>query len=268
MPRITFVYPRKTEALSITNRSCALNCAHCRGHYLKHMKSISSQVTKISKGIKSYLISGGCDLEGAVPLKNHLDALKKLSLGYRLVAHTGLIKKEDVPLVSPYIYAASFNFIGDDSTIKEVYNLNKTTFDFIESYKALKSTVKTFPHITIGLHHGRVKGEYNAIDILSKLGASALVFNVFIPTSGTELKDAAPPHIDTVIDVMSYAKERMNRTDIYLGCMRPGGYYRGKLDELCVKMGVDKIVMPSVGARKYAKGNGYEILESQECCVI
>ncbi|UCE75147.1 MAG: hypothetical protein JSV56_05435 [Methanomassiliicoccales archaeon] len=268
MGNITFVYPRRTRPLSITGETCALSCSHCNGHYLKHMKNFCSDSEVTSNVVKSYLISGGCDSEGAVPLKDHLDILKNLSKKYNVIAHTGLIKEEDVPLISPYIHAASFNFIGEDSTIREVYNLKKTALDFIQSYVALRKEVRTFPHITIGIHRGEVKGEYHALDELSKLGAEALVFNVFIPTPGTEYENAKPPSLNDIQDVLSYAKKKMNKTPLYLGCMRPSGRFREQLDEMCVSMGMDRIVMPSKGAQGLAESLGLEILTSEECCII
>ncbi|UCG69187.1 MAG: radical SAM protein [Thermoplasmata archaeon] len=267
MAEIKFVYPKRTLTLSVTGYECALNCPHCRGHYLEHMKWLDRK-EEDKKKVTSYLISGGCDLEGAVPLANHLDLLKALSRKAKVIAHTGLIKEEDVALISPYIYAASFNMIGEDSTIKEVYNLNKTTSDFIASYNALKSEVRTYPHITIGLHQGVVRGEYKALDKLSPLGPRAVVFNVFIPTRDTEFQNIAPPDLKDVYDVISYAKKKMNGTELYLGCMRPGGSYREKLDTFCVKMEMDRIVMPTRSARQLAEKMGHEITESQECCII
>jgi uncharacterized radical SAM superfamily protein len=267
MGEITFVYPRNTVPMSVTGKACALNCPHCQGHYLEHMKG-PHEVDENTKKVTSYLVSGGCDLEGAVPLRDHLNLLKSLSQNAKVIAHTGLIKEEDVALISPYIHAASFNMIGDDSTIKKVYNLKKTTSDFILSYIALKKEVKTYPHITIGLHQGAVLGEYKAIDMLLPHEPEALVLNVFIPTKETGLSGYNPPDLKEVYDVITYAKENMKETELCLGCMRPGGSFREKLDTFCVETGVDRMVMPAKLARYLADTKDYEITESQECCII
>ncbi len=267
MTDITFVYPKKTKPLSITGNFCALSCPHCRGHYLDSMNKIFGLGNENQNDFESVLVSGGCDLEGAVPLKDHLDLLKKLSKNHRVIAHTGLLKRNDIVLVSPFLSAASFNMIGDDSTIKEVYRLNKTTHDFIESYWTLGKEVNTFPHITIGLHGGKIKGEYHAIDLLSALGAQAIVLNVLIPTRNTEYENLNPPPISEVKRVISYAK-KLNGKGVYLGCMRPGGRYRDELDEFCVKSEIDRIVMPAKTARSLAKDVGLGISESKECCIL
>jgi uncharacterized radical SAM superfamily protein len=268
MGEITFVFPRKTRPVSITGRSCSLSCAHCNGHYLGHMEDLLHNESPKEKDVNSFLVSGGCESDGAVPLVDHLDLLKRLSKKHRIVAHTGLIKKQDARAISPYVDAASFNMIGDDSTISRVYNLDKTTEDFLTSYVELKKAVRTYPHITLGIHKGELKGEYNAIDMLVDHGAEALVLNVFIPTSGTKFHGVSPPPIEDVMDVVSYTKNRLKDSKIYMGCMRPGGRYREKLDIECVKGGIDRIVMPSTAARQKAKSMGLDIHESMECCVL
>lgn len=268
MKEITFVYPQKTKPISVTGNSCALSCAHCKGHYLEHMEGLWDNKGMDSDGIKSYLVSGGCNPEGAVPLKEHVDLLKRLSADYTLIAHTGLLKSEDIKLISPYISAASFNFIGDDETIKEVMGLEKTKEDFISCLNSLRENLRTIPHITVGLNKGKIAGEYDSIDLLALNPPEALVFNVLIPTAKTDYEKHEPPKVADVIDVISYAKERLPKTSIYIGCMRPGGSYRNQLDEMCLDLGVQRIVMPAKSAKEKAKEMGYEISEKMECCIL
>jgi uncharacterized radical SAM superfamily protein len=218
--------------------------------------------------VTSFLISGGCDSEGAVPLVKHLKDIKELSENYKVIAHTGLINNEDIEALSPYLDAASFNMIGDDRTISEIYNLDKNASDFIRSYGNLKKKVKTFPHITIGLHKGDILGEYEAVDLLAKHGCEALVFNVIIPTSGTDFHKVKPPGIEVVTDVISYAKQRMMDTKIFIGCMRPGSSYRENLDDSLIELGIDRIVMPARSAKKKARSLGLKIDEKSECCIL
>lgn len=268
MEKITFVYPGRTKPLSITGSSCELSCAHCRGHYLKNMESLWGSFKGSLEKPKSYLISGGCDLKGAVPLKDHVDLLKKLSHDHKLIAHTGLLNAEDIELISPYIEAASFNMIGNDQTISEVYHLDRTKEDFFTSYCDLKQKIWTFPHITIGLHKGEIKGEYNAVDLLVKNPPEAVVFNVFIPTKGTEYEKFLPPSHEDVIDVITYTKDSLKKTQIYIGCMRPGGSYREKLDRLLLTMDIERMVMPSKSAKREAKKMGLKVEEKMECCIL
>ena len=269
MGEISFVYPKRTEPVSITGNGCALSCAHCNGHYLKHMRDVfHNPEDGKRKDIGSYLVSGGCDAEGAVPLREHVDLLRQLSTHHRVVAHTGLIAREDAAALAPFIDSASFNLIGDDTTIKEVYGIDKTSHDFMGSYLGLREYVRTFPHITIGLHGGEIIGEYKAVDMLSEVGCDALVFNVFIPTDGTAFAGVSPPAVDEAADVITYARKQLNGAEIYIGCMRPGGAFRREFDAKCVEAGIDRIVMPARNAREVARNLGLDISYLEECCVL
>jgi len=269
MGKISFIVPKRTEPVSITGNGCALSCAHCNGHYLEHMSDVFHiKGDGEGKGICSYLVSGGCNEEGTVPLADNLSLLRELSNKHRIVAHTGLMGTRDAEAIAPFVDSASFNLIGDDATIRKVYGLQKTVDDFMDSYRSVREHVKTFPHITIGLHGGRIVGEYRAVDMLSEAGCDALVFNVFIPTTGTVFASAKPPPIHEALDVITYAKIQLKDSKIYIGCMRPGGSYRNEFDPVCVDVGVDRIVMPSRSARKLAQEMGLDIFYKEECCVL
>jgi len=263
MKTIEFVYPVKTKAISITGEECALNCAHCNKHWLKGM----SPLPEIDENTKSCLISGGCDINGRVPLTENIELIKKLSKKTKLIAHTGLISEEDVRKIAPFIDSVSFNLVGDNETIREVFGLEKTVDDFIESYLAIKKWMKVFPHITIGLHAGKVNGEYKALELLKKFGTEAIVFNVFIPTPNTKYADKKPPRIEEVLRIISHARVEFPDALFALGCMRPGGKYRRELDERVIDL-VNRIVMPADTAIKRARDLSYKIKRFEECCIL
>ena len=127
--------------------------------------------------------------------------------------------------------------------------------------------MKVYPHITIGLHAGKIKGEWNALDILKKFGADAIVFNVLIPTPNTKYSDKEPPRIEEVLRIISHARLNFPDTPIYLGCMRPKGKYRKELDEKVIGL-VNRIVMPADTALRKAEELGYTIKELEECCIL
>lgn len=261
--KIELVFPVKTKAISITSEECALNCAHCNKHWLKGMSSS----VEINGSVKSCLISGGCDINGRVPLIENIELIKKLSKQTRLIAHTGLISEEDVKKIAPYIDSVSFNFIGDNETIKEVFGLKKEVDDFVESYLALKKHMKVYPHITIGLYGGKINGEYKALDILKEVGTEAIVFNIFIPTPDTEYSDREPPKVEKVLEIISHARLKFPNIPIYLGCMIPRGRYKRELDEQVVGL-VNRIVMPADTAIKKTKELNYETKKLEECCIL
>lgn len=266
---IYFAYPNNTTPITLTGKSCDLDCAHCGGHYLEHMVDMSEAEEVLKKrGSSSCLLSGGCDHKGTVPLAEQIKFLEKLKRGYRLNSHLGLASQEEIDEVSKHVDVVSFDFVTDQETIQEVYNLPHTAQDYIDCYQALREKTTVFPHICIGLKGGEIKGEYQTLDILEKIGADALVFIVFIPTKGTTYQDRQPPALEEVGKVLAAARIKFPKIPIYLGCMRPKGRYRGELDLLAVKCGVNKIVIPAPPAVRYVEDLGWEIVKGQECCVL
>lgn len=214
----------------------------------------------------SYLITGGCDLAGRVPILEHREIILNLPRKSIKIAHTGLVDKEDPKRLSELIDIVSFNFVGEDRTIREIYGLDRTVQDYVDSYRSLSRFLPTYPHMTIGLDRGRVVGEMQALDILEGLGVESLVLNLFIPTIGTVLEHVPPPPLGEVRKLLR--KARGTFENVYLGCMRPGGSYRRKLDVMAVEEELDRIVNPTRPARELASRKGFSIEWKEECCII
>lgn len=262
---IAFSFPHKTAVISLTGNACGLDCAHCGGHYLQSMRPIwdvdASECT-------SCLISGGCDSTGKVPVLSHLEAIKALRPGRRMNWHVGLIGEEEMNQIAPLVDTISFDFLVDDDTIKEVYGLDKTGEDYISTYELLQSRATVLPHITVGLKGGEMVGEYRALEALEKLEVPGIVFIVFTPTPGTRYADRNPPGYDLVGDLIAEARLIFPKIPLMLGCLRPHGKYRGDLDCMAIKAGVNKIVKPAAPAVAYAKELGLTIVRQEECCVL
>jgi uncharacterized radical SAM superfamily protein len=264
-PQITFSYPLDTALVSLTGDRCGLQCAHCGGHYLCHMQPVwDAQV----EGAPSALISGGCDPEGRVPVTEHLDQIRQISQGRRLNWHVGLISEQEMQAIAPYVQVVSFDVVGDRETIHEVYGLDKTPADYAATYAMLRRYAPVVPHITVGLRGGHVGHERPAMDMLAQLGLDALVFIVLIPTPGTRYADCSPPEVEQVALLLAEARQRFPLTPIHLGCMRPRGDYRTRLDPLAVRAGVNVIVSPSRAAREEAASLGLETVKTTECCIF
>jgi uncharacterized radical SAM superfamily protein len=262
---ITFARPRKTAAFSLTGDRCALNCAHCGGRYLRGMSPIEQADPR---GATSCLISGGCDANGRVPVAGHLEQVRALRVGRRLNWHVGLIGEEEIRQIAPDVDVVSFDLVGDDQTIREVYDLDCSAEGYFGTYQLLRRYVRVVPHITIGLRGGRISGEYAALERLQSLGAEALVFLVLIPTGGTAYEHCAPPSVVEVGDLLAMARQKLPDVPIYLGCMRPAGHYRNELDPVAIQAGVNKIVNPSPAAVALATEKGLRVIWQEECCVF
>jgi len=262
---IRFAYPNQTKSVSVTAAHCEQNCAHCGGHYLKHMLPISAMEASRAT---SFLISGGCGSDGKVPIAEHVAELKELKQGRRYNLHVGLIDAAEIAKIAEIADCVSFDFIGDDETIREVLGINRTVQDYIHCYQALRQQVNVRPHICIGLQGGQIKGEYRAIELLRELGVDGLTFIIFTPTRGTRYAEYSPPKLEEVVELLKWARKTCPSIPIHLGCMRPGGRYRSEIDQWAVKIGLDTIVNPTPKAVELANELGRTIQRSEECCVL
>jgi len=263
--QIAFTHPRSTAAISLTGSWCALDCAHCGRRYLRGMMPIwRADVTQAT----SCLISGGCDAEGRVPVRRYLDRIRSLRPGRRLNWHVGFVHEDDLREIVSLVDVVSFDFVGDDATIREVYGLQRTVDDYVRTYRMLQRHVRVVPHITVGLRGGQISGEYRALSLLRELDAETLVFIVLIPTKGTAYADRAPPTPATVGNLIATARRMMPDTPLYLGCMRPAGRYRDQVDQAAIRVGINKIVNPAPSAVSLAADMGLRILWEDECCAF
>ena len=262
---ITWSYPLDTAVLSLTGAQCALDCAHCGGHYLGGMRPVWEAEPD---GSSSCLISGGCDLAGRVPVLAHLDRVRAWREGRQMNWHVGFVSEAEMEAIAPLVDVVSFDFVGDDATIHEVYGLDRTVSDYVQTYSLLRRYARTLPHVTIGLRGGVLGHEMPAFEVLQELGADGVVILVFIPTAGTRYAKRQPPAVEEVADLLAEARLRFPKVPLYLGCMRPKGSYRDELDPLAVRAGFNVVVSPSRPARKAAEDLGLAARRLRECCVL
>jgi len=262
---IHFVRPYRTLPVSLTGTSCALQCAHCAGHYLQGMVSVDEAD---AAGMASCLISGGFDRQGRLPVSRCLPHVAALRPGRVLNWHLGMVHEAELVELLPYVDVVSFDIIGDDATIHEVYGLDYSAEDYLSTYQMLRRHVRVVPHLTLGLRGGVFSGEYSALGALQAAGLDVLVLLVLMPTPGTRYATCGPPPLTEVADFLLTARRALPDTPVYVGCMRPGGRYRRDLDALAVWAGVDKIVNPAPSAVRLATELGLEIKWEDECCAI
>lgn len=267
-PTIDFHYPAQTTAVSVTGGECALDCAHCGGVYLKRMTPLAAVAGRGEELGSSCLISGGCTAGGSVPLAAHAARLAAFKPGRRFNLHTGLVADADIDVVAPLADTVSFDFVGADDTIREVFGLDRTVADYAACYYKLRVRCRVAPHVCIGLHGGEIRGEYQALALLRLLGADSLTLIVFTPTRGTRYAACKPPAIDAVLAVMAAARQLFPDVPVRLGCMRPGGRYRDTLDQAAVRLGLNAIVNPTPAAVRLAESLGLAAVGRGECCVL
>ena len=269
--------PADFPTVSVTGKGCTLNCKHCGGKVLETMhpadspKKLLEVCTELKqKGALGCLISGGCLPDGSVPLEKFIPVIAKIKreLGLTVLVHTGIINSEMAKqLKKAGVDAALIDIIGSDQTIREIYHLNTTIQDYAESLKALQEAGIDFvPHVIVGLHHGELKGEFAALNMIAQYKPSAVVIISFMPIRGTAMETVTPPTPADIARVTATARVMFPKTPVVLGCMRPKGKHRAETDVLAFKAGVDAIAFPSEEAIKYAEAQGYAINFSSYCC--
>ena len=274
----------KFPSISISGTNCELSCAHCGGHYLKHMQTADSPAQLLEMCINlskrkanGVLISGGCNQSGYVMLDKYFETLKEIKQKTDLIlnVHTGLVTKQQAKRIArSQIDVVSCDLVGDSGTIKKVFGLPYSTLEYQDSMKVLMDAgiKKVVPHICLGLDFGEIIGEFNAIDIVSKFKAPEMIFIVLIPTIGTRMAEIKPTKIYRIIETIQYAKSTLNDTQLYLGCMRPRSYrfrkYNNELELAAIKAGIDGIVLPSKSTREWLTKNNFEYRVHDTCCSV
>jgi uncharacterized radical SAM superfamily protein len=269
--------PTYFPTISVTGKSCALKCKHCGGKVLETMypattpEALYNLCRKLkAEGALGCLISGGCLPDGSVPLDRFIEAIRqvKADFGLAIFAHVGVVNFERaLRLKEAGVDAALIDILGSDETIKEVCNLDLTVKSYENALEALSKAGLTFiPHVIVGLHYGKLLGEFNALQMISRYRPSALVIIAFMPIHGTDMANVEPPRPLDIARVLAVARMMFPRTPIALGCMRPKGEHRAETDVLAIKAGVDAIAFPDEKAVDFALKQGFEISFSSYCC--
>jgi uncharacterized radical SAM superfamily protein len=269
--------PTAFPSISITGSSCALRCKHCGGKVLNTMfpastpeKLVDVCINLKKQGAIGCLISGGCLPNGSVPLHKFIEAIAKIKrdLELTVVVHTGITDFSMAKkLKEAEVDATLIDIIGSDETIREIYQLNVRVEDYDKSLRALhEAKVPVVPHVLVGLHYGKVKGELYALEMISKYEPSAVIIIALMPIHGTPMENVNPPLPEDIAKVLVTARLMMPETPLVLGCMRPKGKHRIKTDVLAIKSGVHAIAFPTNEVIQLAETMGLEITFSSLCC--
>ena len=263
--------------VSVTGTKCRLNCDHCRGILLESMYQVQDPGSLYNlalnlkeRGCKGLLVSGGADTKGSVPLTEFAPVMARLKreLGFKMAVHTGLVDEDMAHALSEAcIDLAMVDIIGADETIREVYHLKASVADYEKSLKNLVDrNVKVSPHVVVGLHYGRILGEYKALEIISRYDIASLVLVVLSPMRNTPMAKVVPPGMEEMKSIFTVARDMFADTPILLGCARPGGDYRLQLDKMALDVGINGIAYPAEGVVQYASGKGLNPIFSEYCC--
>lgn len=265
-------------AVSITGRSCALQCDHCRGRLLEPMIPAGSPeawrekaLRLAGRGVHGILVSGGADAEGRLPWKRFAPSLRRIvrETGIRLTAHAGFPDAEDAGLLKGAgVRQALIDVMGDDETARRVYHL-PSLFTVTRSLDALAGSGPDLaPHIVAGLYHGRIRGEPRALEILRDYAPAVLVVVVLTPLPGTPMASVPSPRPLEVARLIARARILLPDVPLSLGCERPRNREGTALEILALMAGVNRMAVWSEEALLEARRLGLTPRFQETCCSL
>lgn len=267
-------------AFSITAGACALNCDHCQKKILEPMmpatnpEMLDQKVRQLiaSQDLSGFLLSGGSNKKNEIPYDRYMPVVEQLKKDFprmKIALHSALLDEARArAMESAGIDTVMMDVIGAQATINEVYKLDRSVDDFEETLAALCSTsMEVTPHIVIGLHYGRILGEANALDIVSRYPVTALVLVVIMPFYAKPGTFITPSTAD-VGNIFYAAREKLPDKQLLLGCARPPGMHKRVTDAYAIMAGLDGIAFPADGAVSVAHSIGRPFEQAHSCCSI
>ena len=267
-------------AFSITAAGCALNCDHCQKKILEPMIPATSPEMLDQKvrdlimlqNLQGFLLSGGSNKRNEIRYERFLPVVERLKHDFphlKIAIHTALLdEKLAKSMESAGVDTAMMDVIGAQETIRDVYHLDRPVEDFEATLAALTSTkMEIVPHIVIGLHYGRILGERNALDIISRHPVHSLVLVVIMPFYAKPGTFATPSEHD-VGRIFLAARETIPDRQVLLGCARPAGMHKRVTDSYAIMAGLDGIAFPAEGAVAVSEAIGRPYHQEHACCSI
>jgi len=261
-------------SVSVTGSDCDLRCPHCAGLSLSAMlpaktpEALLSLARKLSDdGALGFLLSGGCNSYGVVPLRRFIGAIRSIKeeTGLRINAHIGYPGREDLrELVGTGVDSFSITFPMSDRIGSEVLGIENALSRYDETTNGLLEAGGRFvPHALVGL--GSEQEDIAGLERLASHEPKSLVVIAFIPMKGTPLSGASSSADDGIVRRLASARDLMPRANIVLGCMRPRG--RVELEKTLIEEFLDGIVMPNAAALRALSGR-VSAKRFEGCCAV
>lgn len=274
---LTLYHPgQRFLTASVTGKNCDLNCTHCQGIFLDHMKDASSPDKLLAIGNEldrqggiGMLVSGGCDGSGKVPLTGSYDTLAEIKSEFNLIlnVHTGLAGQDEIlALNNAGVDIVSVDIIGSTEVAQKVYGLGASPWDYEALLARLEdASVNYVPHVTIGLDSGGESGEIEAIDMISGFNPGMVVFNGLMKTPGLDSSaEVSQAHFSKVLEYG--ANKLAGSMKLGVGCMRPRNL---EIPFDLISSGqIDAIAMAPGRLRTMLADNKIDFVEKDGCCAL
>ena len=267
-------------AVSITGGECALACDHCKAKILEPMIPAPTPEAlwrvvneQMAQGAQGMLLTGGSNHRNEVEYDAYYPVVRRIKdafPAFRIALHTALVDERIAGCMADAgIDAAMMDVIGAQDTIAQVYHLKRSVADFERSLECLTATsMKVVPHIVIGLHYGRLLGEWEALEIVARHQPAALVLVVVMPFYAPAQRPFVTPDARQVGRFFLDARRRLPHTPLLLGCARPAGRIKAEIDSYAVMAGLNGIAHPADGVVELAVRLGRDVRVTPACCSI
>jgi uncharacterized radical SAM superfamily protein len=267
-------------ALSITGGECKLQCDHCKAKILEPMLAATTPEAlwrvvneQVAQGARGMLLTGGSNHRDEVEYGPFLPTVRRVKdefPAFRIAMHTALVDGAMAREISDAgVDAAMLDIIGAQDTVSQVYHLRRPVQDFERSLEALVATpMKVVPHIVLGLHYGRMLGEWRALEMIARHRPSALVLVVVMPFYAPQGRPFATPSSREVGRFFLDARQALPELPLLLGCARPAGRAQMAIDAYAVMAGLQGIAHPADGSVELALKLGREVKVTPACCSI
>ncbi len=277
-----YIPGKRFPAISLTGNKCSLHCEHCNEKYLDGMRALLKNseletflLSHRKNGGVGALISGGCDTDGAVPLFEYLDTIKRVKETTNLIinAHTGLLNEITAQkLAEVGIDIVSFDVNMDEDVITDIYHLRKNLDDNKKAVLLLqKYELNIVPHICIGIFYGNLHKELDSLKFIKDIMGNPplIVLIALIPPKGKQSLFNTPDPLD-IAKIVLLTRIIFPKTEISLGCMRPRGAIKTEIEKLAIQSGINRIEIPSSGTIKWLKSVNpdVELEYFSACCAI
>jgi uncharacterized radical SAM superfamily protein len=265
-------------AVSITGADCKLACDHCQAKILAPMIPARTPEAlwrvvneEIARGARGMLLSGGSNHRNEVEYGEFYPVIRRIKdefPGFRIALHTALVDETIARRMEESgVDVAMMDVIGAQDTVTQVYHLKRPVADFEHALKCLTATtMKVVPHIVLGLHYGRLLGEWRALEIVARHRPAALVLVVVMPFYASAVRPFATPDPVAVGRFFADARNSLPDIPILLGCARPAGAAKLEIDAYAVMAGLNGIAHPAEGMVELAMRLGREVRVTPACC--
>lgn len=267
-------------AVSITGGECKLQCDHCKAKILEPMIAARSPEALwrtvneiIEEGAQGMLLTGGSNHQNHVEYDDYYSTIRRIKdefPEFKIALHTALVTEDvAVSMEQSGIDAAMMDVIGSQDTITQVYHLRRSVDDFEATLERLvKTRMKVVPHIVIGLHYGRLLGEWNALEMLKRHLPDAVVLVVVMPFYAPDSRPFVTPDTSSVGRFFMDARQALPETPLLLGCARPPGQAKMQIDTYAVMAGLNGLAHPSDGSVELAARLDRKVRVTPACCSI